>query len=82
MATGNVREMTRCILHFINLYVKIEEETDKVLKGTWQYFVVTLLVSGQWRIPSQNGPNSQTNPTQLPINHMSVLKLVNSNPWA
>ena len=56
-------------------YIKISEETDLTIKAySFDYYIVTIIISDSWRIHHGNGPHCQRNPNQGPIDFRLALK--------
>ena len=56
------------------VFIKISQEHRPEFKDSYNYFLLTLIISENWRIVSQNGPHCQQIPNQPIISCTSVLR--------
>ena len=56
------------------VFIKISQEHHPEFRDSYDYFLLTLIISENWRIFSPNGPQCQRIPNQPVISCTSVLK--------
>ena len=63
------------------VFIKISEEHCPEFTQMFDYYLVTLIISENWRILHPNGPQCQQNPNQRIISRTSVLREIrNTHP--
>ena len=56
------------------VFIKISQECHPEFRHLYDYFVLTLIISKNWRIFSPNGPQCRQIPNQPIISHTSILR--------
>ena len=65
------------------VFIKISQERHPEFRRSYDYFLLTLIISKNWRIFRPNGPHCQWNPNQPIISHTSILREIgDTQAWA